>query len=231
MDQKSHMNRILKKMYAQDLDLIESTPLIDITKKNPLKTLFNLLWTRGSLAIKVAIVALILAFISATVYYYNFFTINLFEVKREQAHIEAQLQRRKDLIPNLLTVVKNYSLYEKSVFIHAADVRAAVKSIEESLKEAEQIPPLDMSFLAKFQAVAEAYPALKASEAYQTLMEELSFTETQIADTRISFNKISNFYNSRLKLFPGNLFNLLLKFEPVQTFESESSAKSAPRVQ
>ena len=89
---------------------------------------------------------------------------------------------------------------------------------------------MDMSFLSKFQAVAEAYPALKASEAYQTLMQELANTETMIADMRISYNQVANFYNSRLKMFPGNIFSALYRFDPVETLESEAAAKSAPKV-
>jgi LemA protein len=230
MSQKSQMNRILRKIYARELDLIEDTPLVVIKRKKPLRALKDALWVQQSTAIKIAIAALTLAFISAAVYYFNFFTINSYEVKMERAHIEAQLQRRNDLIPNLVTAVNNYALYEKNIFIHAADVRAAVKSIEEQIEQAGGEPTANMSFLSKFQAVAEAYPALKASEAYQTLMSELSSTETMIADMRINYNQVANFYNSRLKMFPGNIFSLMFGFEPVETFESETAAKSAPRV-
>lgn len=224
------MNQILRKLYAKELELIEASPAIRIRRLNPLVAIRNALWTRQSAAIKLAIVALTIAAISGGIYYYNFFTMNLYNVKREWAQIEAQLQRRKDLIPNLVIAVNNYSAYEKEVFIHAADVRAAVESIEEAMKQAGDTPPIDMSFLSKFQAVAEAYPALMASEAYRTLMAELSDTETMIADMRLNYNKVSNFFNSRLKMFPGNLFNMIFRFEPAEVFESESEAKSAPKV-
>lgn len=226
----SRMNRILKKIYARELDLIEESPLVVIKRKNPLTSIKEALWTRQTTALRIAIAALVLAFMSISVYYYNYFTINNYKVKMESAHIEAQLQRRNDLIPNLVTAVNNYALYEKNIFIHAADVRAAVNSIEESVKQTGGKPAMDMSFLSKFQAVAEAYPALKASEAYQTLMQELANTETMIADMRISYNQVTNFYNSRLKMFPGNIFSILFRFDPVETFESETAAKSAPKV-
>ncbi len=232
MKQKSQMNNILRKIYAKELDLIEESPIVELrTKKNPLQTVTNYLWIKRSAAIRLAYVALALAVLSAAVYYFNFFIKNSYEVKREWAHIEAQLQRRNDLIPNLVTAVNNYALYEKNIFVHAADVRSAVGSIEESMKQAGNAQQLqDMAFLSKFQAVAEAYPALKASEAYQTLMKELSDTETMIADMRINYNRVANFHNSRLKMFPGNFFSLIFGFDPVETFKSESSAKSAPKV-
>ena len=224
------MNRILEKLYANELDLIEDSPLVVIKKKKPLQNIKRSLWVNQSTAIKIALVALTLALLSASVYYYNFFTMHSYEVRMQRSHIEAQLQRRNDLIPNLVTAVNNYAIYEKNVFMHAADVRAAVKSIEESVKQAGVEQALDVSFLSRFQAVAEAYPALKASEAYQVLMKELSNTETMIADMRINYNRVANFYNSRLKMFPANTFNKLFRFKPVETFESEIAAKSAPMV-
>jgi len=230
MSDKSQMNRILKKLYARELDLIEDPPLVVIKGKQPLSTLKNTLWVNQSNAIKIAFIALTLAFFCLAAYYYNFFIKNNYEVKMEKAHIEAQLQRRNDLIPNLVTAVNHYALYEKKVFMHAADVRAAVKSIEESVKQSGAETAMDMSFLSKFQAVAEAYPALKASEAYQTLMMELANTETLIADMRINYNRVANYNNSRLKMFPGNIFSTMFRFKPVETFESEIAAKSAPKV-
>jgi LemA protein len=84
--------------------------------------------------------------------------------------------------------------------------------------------------LSKFQAVAENYPDLKASATYQNLMMELSNTETRIASARIRYNAASNFYNSRLRMFPGIIFGFVMCFEPVKTFESENSAKRVPEV-
>ncbi len=232
MSQKSQMSRIIRKMYAKELDLIADSPVINVQTKKPWKTMKDFLWPRESKAIRVAVVALILATISAAVYYFNFFTINIYDVRMLRADIEAQLQRRNDLIPNLVAAVNNYALYEKNIFIHAADVRSAVESIEKTIQAAgQEVPPVDMSVLSKFQAVAEAYPALKASEAYQTLMVELSNTETLIADMRVSYNRSANFYNSRLDMFPGNIFALLFGFESEEIFESEHAAKSAPKVE
>ncbi|MBV6340748.1 LemA family protein [Candidatus Magnetobacterium casense] len=239
MNEKVQMNRIIKKLYAKELGLIEAAPVVRIRRINPLTLISQQLWSKHSAAVRVAIFALFMAAISAAIYYYNAFTINIYKVKMEAAQIDVQLQRRNDLIPNLIAVVKEYMGYEKNVFMHTADVRSAVKSIEDTLKKpataagvaAVGTKELEMaSALSKFQAVAEAYPALKASDAYQALMKELSDTETRIAEMRINYNKAVTFYNSRLNMFPANMFNLLFSFSPIEAFESEQGAKSSPRM-
>lgn len=170
-----------------------------------------------------------MAAISAAVYYYNSFTINYFNVVMERAQIEAQLQRRNDLIPNLVATASKYMNYEQNVFTHVSDVRAAVKSLDKTI-ELKGLKADDLSVLSKFQAVAEAYPILKSSEAYTLLLKELSDTETKIVEMRIAYNKESSYYNSRLKMFPGNIFNLLFKFKQMPVFESVVKAKITPGV-
>ncbi len=216
-------------MYAKELDLIDAVPhSIRIKRTGLLGLLKKLVWEKHSIAIKMAILSLTLAIISGAIYYYNFFTINLYNVKMKKANVEVQLQRRNDLIPNIIYAVNEYMDYEKHVFTHAADVRAAVKSLEDSIKK--QGIDTDTAVLSKFQAVAEAYPALKASETYKSLMGELSSTESMIADIRQEYNKDANFYNSRLNMFPGFLFNYIFRFKPMEVFESDAVAHSAPKI-
>ena len=230
MAEENGLNKILKKVYATELELVEDVHDLNIRRQHLIATLQDKLWTRHSSAIKVAIVALILALVSASIYYYNFFTINSYQALQEKANVEAQLQRRSDLIPNLVKSAGTYLSYEKNIFGHIAEIRGAVagmKSLEQSMGKVN-VP--DRSVLSKFQAVAENYPALKASEAYTTLMKELSDTETKIVESRINYNKIANYYNSRLKMFPGVIFNtLLFRFKPLPVFESSKSP--APEVQ
>lgn len=225
MREENDINKILKKVYATELDLIESVPEVSLRRHTLLQTLKERLWARHTSAIKVAIVAASFALISATIYYYNFFTFNAYQAMQERANIEAQLQRRSDLIPNLVKSAGNYLNYEKNIFAHIAEIRGAVAGMKTLEKSMEKAGIRDMSVLSKFQAVAEAYPALKASESYNLLMKELSETETKIAESRINYNKIVNYYNSRLQLFPGVIFNtLLLRFKPFPVFESTKAA-------
>ncbi|KWT94839.1 LemA family protein [Candidatus Magnetominusculus xianensis] len=237
MTENDQLNDILKKVYAKDLGLLGDLPEISMRRKGFLSRISDKIWTRQSSAIKIAIVSLVLAGLSGAVYYYNYFTINVYQAMMEKAHIEAQLQRRADLIPNLISSANNYMSYEKTLFAHVAEVRSAVKTMElEAIEKSmasggKPDASLDSkALLSKFQAVAEAYPALKASEAYNTLMKELSDTETKIAESRISYNRIANFYNSRLKMFPGNVFNVIFRFEPLPVSGSIAGAASAPLV-
>ena len=229
-DNAKKLNQIIKKIYARELDLIEEVPVTAIrnTGKHWFASVKNSLWLHQSTAIRIIMLALAIAVVSAAIYYYNTFTVNKYKFMLERAQIEAHLQRRNDLIPNLVAAVSDYMGYEQKIFIHAADVRSAVSVLEESVK-VDKTASI-MSALSKFQAVAENYPDLKASVAYQTLMRELSDTETMIADMRASYNKAANYYNSRLKMFPGNTFNIIFRFKPVNTFASEEHAKEAPQI-
>jgi LemA protein len=222
---------IIKRLYAKELGLIEGGYPVVIKRRNPLQSLKESYWDRQSFAIKLAAFALFFAMMSVGVYYYNLFIVNAYEVQMQKADIEAHLQRRNDLIPNLIAAVNEYMLYEQKIFIHAADVRSALHQIEKAVNASgRDFKSLGtMEVLSKFQAVAEAYPMLKASEAYQTMMKELSDTETMIAEKRLSYNKVANYHNSRLKMIPGNVFNIIYGFKPAPTFQSVPEAKTAPR--
>ena len=186
------------------------------------------IWIKQSTAIKVAEIAAILAFLSALVYYYNEFIVEQYKVRLQRAQIEAELQRRKDLIPSLVKVVSDYMSFEGKIFQHAAEVRSTLNTLKNI---PDKSPPPDMqSILSRFQAVAENYPDLKSSVTYQGLMSELSNTETRIAEGRIKYNIAVNYYNARLKMFPGFVFAFMLNFQPERSFESETDAKSVPVV-
>jgi LemA protein len=224
------MNEIIKKLYAKELDLIAEAPsAVQVKWTAYLARIWDKAWVRQSIAMRIAMAALLMALVSAFVYYYNFFTVEYYKTRLELTQIEAELQRRNDLIPNLVKAVNDYMAFENKIFQHAADVRSALSS----LKNIPDVSPSQMSLqsaLSKFQAVAENYPDLKASATYQNLMMELSNTETRIADVRIRYNMVSNYYNSRLRMFPGIIFGYVMGFEPVRTFESEKSAKKVPDV-
>ena len=224
------MKEVIKKLYAKELGLISEKPSMVREKwADRLARIRNKVWGIRSAAIKIAVTALFLAILSAFVYYYNQFTMNYYKTILEKTQIEAELQRRNDLIPNLVKAVNDYMTFENKIFQHAADVRSALSSLK-SIPEASPSQLSLQNSLSKFQAVAENYPDLKASATYQNLMKELSDTETRIADARIRYNGAANFYNSRLRMFPGIIFGFTMGFQPVQTFESEKSAKKVPDV-
>ena len=224
------MKDVIKRLYAKELGLIADMPAALRRKwTDILVRQKNRIWDNQSTAMKIAMTALFLALVSATVFYYNYFTVEYYKTQLEKTHIEAELQRRNDLIPNLVKAVSDYMAFENKIFQHAADVRSALNS----LKSIPEESPTQLSLrnsLSRFQAVAENYPDLKASATYQNLMKELSDTETRIANARIRYNMVTNFYNSRLRMFPGIIFGYVMGFSPEKTFESEKSAKKVPDV-
>ncbi len=218
---------MIKKLYAEELKLITTRPVQLKQKGRLLSVLKEKCWTNHSTAVKVGIIAFFMMLVTAMVYYYNLFTIESYKVRLEAAQIEAELQRRDDLIPSLVKAVTDYMAFEGNVFQHAADVRSALNTIKDIPREGGVLPVASVqAALSKFQAVAENYPLLKSSETYQNLMKELSNTETRIAAARIKYNLQANYYNSRLKLLPGVFFGQIMFFEPVKTFASEKGAKA-----
>lgn len=222
------MKEVIKKLYARELGLIAERAVAARRRALIWQNLKERIWIRQSTAIKVAAIAAMLAFLSALVYYYNEFIVEQYKVRLQRAQIEAELQRRKDLIPSLLKVVTDYMSFEGKIFQHAAEVRSTLNMMKNI---PDKSPPPDMqSILSRFQAVAENYPDLKSSVTYQGLMNELSNTETRIAEGRIKYNIAVNYYNARLKMFPGFIFAFMLNFQPERSFESETDAKAVPVV-
>ncbi|MDH4100202.1 MAG: LemA family protein [Nitrospirota bacterium] len=226
------MKEVIKKLYAEELGLITQEPAPLKYKegwRDRLRHLKARYWDTQSTAVKTAIVALTLTLISAFIYYHNFFIVELYKVRLERAQIEAELQRRNDLIPNLVKAVNDYMTYEGQVFLHAADVRGALTNIKNIPLENPSALSIQ-SALSRFQAVAENYPVLKTSDTYQNLMKELSNTETRIADARNKYNVAVNFYNSRLRMFPGIIFGTIMFYHQEPTFEAAHDAKHVPQV-
>ena len=150
-------------------------------------------------------------------------------VRLEAAQIEAELQRRNDLIPGLVKAVTDYMAYEGKVFVHAADVRSALGSLKDFPKDGAT-QPIDPQSIAnfktaisKFQAVAENYPDLKSSVTYQNLMTELANTETRLAMARTRYNTSANLYNTTLELVPGVFFGYALGFRHAKTFIADKA--------
>jgi LemA protein len=224
---------VIEKLYAAELKLISAKPVL--VKDKP-QTLANRIkskaWDTQNVAAKIAIVSFTLLMLSGSVYYYNMFTTEVFMVRLEAAQIEAELQRRNDLIPGLVKAVSEYMTYEGKVFVHAADVRSALGSLKDMTNDSTSLP-VDMQTLtsfktaiSKFQAVAENYPDLKSSVTYQNLMNELANTETRLAVARAKYNSAANMYNTSLELVPGFFFAYPLGFRHAKTFIADKAEKA-----
>lgn len=226
------MKEVIEKLYAAELKLITPKPVLVKEKPQTLaRRIKNKAWDRQNIAAKIAMVSFALLLLSGSVYYYNMFTTEVFMVRLEAAQIEAELQRRNDLIPGLVKAVSEYMQYEGKVFVHAADVRSALGSLKDITSDSTSLP-VDMqtltsfkSAISKFQAVAENYPDLKSSVTYQNLMNELANTETRLAMARARYNTAANMYNTSLELVPGFFFAYPLGFRHAKTFIADKAEK------
>lgn len=154
------------------------------------------------------------------------------DVEMQQSHIEITLQRRSELIPNLVATVKGYATHEEEVFTEIADARSKLAgSIEsgdiESISEANNA--LD-SALGRLLAISENYPDLKASEQFIALQDELAGTENRIAVARQYYNEKVKTYNTTVQRFPTSIVAGMSGYYPMQYFEADESVKEVPEV-
>src|SRR3954467_466756 len=160
---------------------------------------------------------------------YNKFTTQEEAIKGQWGEVQNQLQRRNDLIPNLVETVKGYAQHEESVYKDIADSRSrllAAKSPEETIQAANQ----QTNALARLLAVVENYPQLKANEQFNRLMDELSGTENRIAVERMRYNERVQAYNTQRRQFPANLTASVFGFKEYPFFKAPEAAKQVPKV-
>lgn len=145
------------------------------------------------------------------------------------AEVENQLQRRYDLIPNLVSTVKGYAQHEEDVFTAIAQSReklAGATTVDEKAQAASQME----SALSRLLVVVEAYPQLKADSHFTQLMDELTGTENRLAVARMRYNDEVKDFNARIKQFPMVIFARLANFSPRSYFEISPGAQQAPQV-
>src|SRR5438046_4618898 len=160
---------------------------------------------------------------------YNTFVSKEEAIKAQWAQVENQLQRRNDLIPNLVETVKGYALHEESVYKDIADARSqllSAKSPEESIAAANR----QSSALGRLLAVVENYPQLKANEQFNRLMDELAGTENRLAVERMRYNERVQEYNTSRRQFPANVPAKLFGFKEYPFFQAPAEAKQVPKV-
>ena len=178
-------------------------------------------------ALQIFVVAL--ATVPLTGCSYNTFVGQEEAIKTQWAQVENQLQRRNDLIPNLVETVKGYAAHEEGVFKEIADARSrllAAKSPEETIAAANQ----QTSALGRLLAVSENYPNLKANEQFNRLSDELSGTENRIAVERMRYNEAVQRYNTARRQFPANITAKMFGFKEYPLFQAPAEAKQVPKV-
>jgi len=168
--------------------------------------------------------------------FYSFFkgTYNQFvtleeSVKSSWAQVENQLQRRYDLIPNLVETVKGFAKQEKDVLVEVTNARARVggaTTVPDKISANNELS----SALSRLLVVVERYPDLKSNQNFLRLQDELAGTENRIAVERRRYNEAVKTYNVAIRSFPANLLAGMYGFEKAAFFEAPAAAKAAPQV-
>lgn len=172
---------------------------------------------------------------------YNQMQANEEAVKAAWGDVESSYQRRNDLIPNLVEVVKAYAKHERETLTAVTEARAKVGSIQMSknilddpkaFSQFEQAQGAMTSALSRLMVVVEKYPDLKANQNFQDLQHQLEGTENRINVARTRYNKAVEVYNTSIRIFPNSLTNsILLHLKLREPFKAETGAEKAPRVQ
>jgi LemA protein len=181
--------------------------------------------------VTVAITAIVVIAVSALaiLLIYNRMVSRRNAVDNSWAQIEAALQRRHDLIPNLVEAVKGYARHEQKTFEDVTKARSTAVAAEAPPSQAAAEETLTAA-IGRLMAVAEQYPELRATENFQQLQASLSETEDQIQITRRVYNDTVQTYNTLIQIFPPSVLANMFGFQPRQFFDAEAEAEVAPDV-
>jgi LemA protein len=185
---------------------------------------------KGGLGIAVAVVAVLLLAVGGCLVgaYNNLVTADQ-GVKSRFAEVDNQLQRRNDLIGNLVETVKGVATQEQVVFGEIANARAALGGARTPSQTIEAGRAMD-SALSRLLVVVENYPQLKSNDQFQQLMDEIAGTENRLAVARQRYNNEVQTFNTLVKRFPTNVYASMFHFEPAPYYQVPEAAKAVPKV-
>lgn len=184
---------------------------------------------------KTLIIMLVVALIIGVAVYsffagnYNKFVKMDMAIKAAWSQVENQLQRRYDLIPNLMETVKGYAKQEKDVLVEVTNARAKVGgagNIPDKIAANNQLT----GALSRLMVVVEKYPDLKSNQNFLKLQDELAGTENRIAVERMRYNETVKVYNEAIRSFPANMLAGMYGFKEAAFFKVDEVAKAAPKV-
>ena len=160
---------------------------------------------------------------------YNRFTGTEEAIKTQWGNVQNQLQRRNDLIPNLVQTTKGFAQQEKDIFTAVAASReklAGARTPEDTIKAANE----QSAALARLLVIVENYPQLKSDATFMRLMDELAGTENRIATERMRYNERVQEYNTLRRRFPSNVTAKMFGFKEYPYFEAPPASQQVPTV-
>ena len=180
--------------------------------------------------ILIVVAVLAVALVGYTVKSYNGLVTLKQEVTQKESDIQTTLQRRADLIPNLVNTVKGYAAHESDVFKAVSDARAKLGGAKTVAETSQANGELSIA-LSRLLMIAENYPDLKANTNFLQLQDELAGTENRIAVVRMDYNGAVQGFNAKIKSFPTVLYAGMFGFDARDYFKADESAKTVPQVQ
>lgn len=178
----------------------------------------------------IVIVAIVVLLLLIFVVQYNGLVRLRNRIDNAWSQIDVQLQRRHDLIPNLVETVKGYAAHEKETLERVVQARNQAVSAQGPAAQGQAENVLTGALRQLF-AVAEAYPDLKANQNFLNLQEELTSTEDRVAYARQFYNDSVLKYNNKIQTIPSNVIAGMFNFNEREYFETEEQSREVPRVQ
>jgi len=166
---------------------------------------------------------------------YNRFVGQEEAIKTQWAQVENQLQRRNDLVPNLVETVKGYAQQERDVFGQIADARSKLSGAQSAApgvptEQKIQAANEQSAALSRLLVIVENYPQLRSNDSFNRLMDELSGTENRIAVERMRYNERVQEYNVSRRSFPANVTASIFGFKEYPLFNAPPEAERVPKV-
>lgn len=183
----------------------------------------------GAAGILIAIIAIVVIALVMIVPTYNRLAGSRENVNQAYAQVQNVVQRRADLIPNLVNTVKGYTDHESETLKEVTKARAGVQNAENPEELARANEQLTRA-IGDINVVVEAYPELKADKQFVQLMDELAGSENRISTERKNYNEAVQAYNTDIKKFPTNLIAKFTGYDEAQYFKADASAQDAPEV-
>ncbi|MBB6696735.1 LemA family protein [Clostridium algidicarnis] len=185
---------------------------------------------KKSLKVLLTVLLVILVITIPFVGSYNSMVTSQQKVNTAESNIDAQLQRRSDLIPNVVETVKGYAAQESEIFTQVAESRSKLAGATTTEEKAAADQELTGA-VGRLLAISERYPDLKSDQVFRDLTVQLEGTENRISVSRQNFNDAASEYNTSIKRFPRNIVAGMFGFKEKPYFKADEAAKEAPKVE